>query len=338
MAVFWLLALSVALGTEIRFPIPGQNWEITIEGPMLNKFSIAEQENGHIKGMANAGRFNVTLFVEPPPPGTLVGSHTACRDFYWTQAKRNPHIVEESIQLSSQPHCEVVTYRTQGAIQGTPYVQDHVNCYFVRQGKWVDLHASIITPQPEDTAQLKDLPKHLRYQVKQTSSGQPERIELGELGTLIFAVPKGWIKGNVVKAELGFGQIGYNVSFHAPQDINSNCQMTFFESKKEFPDEESLHDLVLKSTDTLVEVSVEKKADIKPLKLGKGFGVAATFTDASLVGKPVKQGNAKTITSGYLAPVPKVLGVVSIFADDADGPDAALMKTALETLVWEPAN
>lgn len=102
------MSLSVALGTEIRFPIPGQDWEITIEGPVLNKFNIAEQENGQIKGMANAGRFNVTLFVEPPPAGSVVGTHTACRDFYWTQAKRSPHIVEESILFSMKPNCQVV--------------------------------------------------------------------------------------------------------------------------------------------------------------------------------------------------------------------------------------
>ena len=338
MAVFWLLALSVALGTEIRFPIPGQDWEITIEGPVLNKFNIAEQENGQIKGMANAGRFNVTLFVEPPPAGSVVGTHTACRDFYWTQAKRNPHIVEESILFSMKPNCQVVEYRTQGTFQGTPYVQDHVNCYFVHQGKWVDLHASIITPQPEDTAQLKELAKHLRYQVKQTSSGQPERIECGELGSLSLAVPKGWLKGNVLMLGQGEEQTGFTVSFQSAEDINSNCMLTFFVTRNEFQDEVELKEKLLGSLDALIEASVEKKAEIQSLKLSKGMGAIATFTDAGLVGKPVIPGNAKTITSGIIQPAPKMVCIVSIFADDANGPDSVLMKTALETLVLEPAN
>ena len=338
LAVFWLLSLSVALGTEIRFPIPGQDWEITIEGPVLNKFNIAEQENGQIKGMANAGRFNVTLFVEPPPAGSVVGTHTACRDFYWTQAKRNPHIVEESILFSLKPNCQVVEYRTQGTFQGTPYVQDHVNCYFVHQGKWVDLHASILTPQPEDTAQLKELSKHLRYQAKQTSSGQPERIECGELGSLSLAVPKGWLKGNVLMLGQGEEQTGFTVSFQSAEDINSNCMLTFFVTRNEFQDEVELKEKLLGSLDALIEASVEKKAEIQSLKLSKGMGAIATFTDAGLVGKPVIPGNAKTITSGIIQPAPKMVCIVSIFADDANGPDAALIRTALETLVWEPAN
>lgn len=338
LAVFWLLSLSVALGTEIRFPIPGQDWEITIKGPVLNKFNIAEQENGQIKGMANAGRFNVTLFVEPPPAGSVVGTHTACRDFYWTQAKRNPHIVEESILFSMKPNCQVVEYRTQGTFQGTPYVQDHVNCYFVHQGKWVDLHASIITPQPEDTAQLKELAKHLRYQVKQTSSGQPERIECGALGSLSLAVPKGWLKGNVLMLGQGEEQTGFTVSFQSAEDINSNCMLTFFVTRNEFQDEVELKEKLLGSLDALIEASVEKKAEIQSLKLNKGMGAIATFTDAGLVGKPVIPGNAKTITSGIIQPAPKRVCIVSIFADDANGPDASLMKTALETLVLEAAN
>ena len=74
---------------------------------------------------------------------------------------------------------------------------------------------------------------------------------------------------------------------------------------------------------------------VRDIKLTQGLGAVATFTDASLVGKPVKPGNAKAIVSGLMVLKPRVLTVVSMFTDDAQGPDAQKMLQALETLTLD---
>ncbi|HSI63095.1 MAG TPA: hypothetical protein VLE43_08245, partial [Candidatus Saccharimonadia bacterium] len=142
-ALLSLSFLSAASAAEIKIPLVGLGWQIAFEGPTLKKYAL-DYPSGSVQFRANSGRFNVSVFVEPPPASAKAGTHAACRDFYWPQAKRNPIIVADTIKQISHSNCEAVTYRSKGEIQGTPFVQDSVNCFFVHEGKWVDVHASII--------------------------------------------------------------------------------------------------------------------------------------------------------------------------------------------------
>lgn len=49
-------------------------------------------------------------------------------------------------------------------MQGRPFEQLHINYYFIFQGKWMDLHVSMVNPTPEDLAFLATLEKSLRYE------------------------------------------------------------------------------------------------------------------------------------------------------------------------------
>lgn len=161
-----ILALAVFAGPlvaeEIKVPLIGLGWQISFEGP--------------VQFRANSGRFNVSFFVEPPPPDAKASTHEACRDFYWEQGSRNPAIVADSIKKTTLPNCAIVEYRAQGEMQGQSYVQDHVNCYFVHEGRWMDLHASLVMPKEGDATVLQKVATSLAYGPMQKSEGTTETI------------------------------------------------------------------------------------------------------------------------------------------------------------------
>lgn len=328
--------LNAASASEIKIPLVGLGWQVAFEGPVLMRSSV-EYSDGSFKFTGNSGRFNATMFVEPPPKEAPAGAHThsTCRDFFWPQAKRNPAILPDSVKQTTHPQCEAVTYRAKGVFQKTPYVQDHINCYFVYEGKWVDLHVSIIEPTAEDTKSLSILPSQLTHGPWQASKGDTERFVLAKLGTLTFAPPAGWLTGNVLDESTPEGPTKFTVSFLSPTDPNSNCLLTLFTAPDIPTNAEALQRAVEGMTQPAVSASVEGKAVVHGLKLQRGYGAVASFTDASLVGKPIEPGNTKALASGLIVPKPGVLGVVSMFMDDAQGHDAQKMLQTLETLMLD---
>lgn len=329
-----LFLISCTASAEIKVPLIGLGWQITFEGPPLKKSSL-DYPKGSIQFRANAGRFNVSLFVEPPPDAAKGSSHTDCRDFYWPQAKRNPAIVVDSIKQTKLQNCEVVEYRAKGEFQGQPYIQDSLHCYIIHEGKWVDFHVSVVQPTEEDTKSLRKVATSLRYGPIQVSKGLPETINIPELGSLLLTPPIGWVTGNLLTDDTRLDSKLHTLSIFSPTDPNSNCQITFMAAPQPPGDRDALHQAVKKSTDSIVSTSVEGKSVIRDLKLKQGIGAVASFTDSSLVGKPNEPGNAKAIASGMIVLKPKVLTVVSMFMDDASGPDASKMLQALETLSLE---
>lgn len=323
---------------EVKVPLVGLGWQIAFQAPGLRESSL-EYPQGTVQFRANAGRFNVSVFVEPPPEGVSAGTHATCRDFQWSQAKRNPLIVADTIKQTSLRNCESVVYRAKGTHQGIPFVQDSVNCYFVHEGKWVDVHASIIEPTAEDSQSLADFATHLTYGPWQGSKGEPEKIPLEKLGTLRFTPPTGWLTGNLTKDDSSPDVPRYSITFQSPKDPNSVCMMTA-SPHSEWPDNsgavrKELRALLQSSTSGLSGNHVEKQPLIRDLNLKHGTGVATTLTDASLVGKPVEIGNIKTFTTSFIAPKRNVFLVVSVFADNPDGDDAKQMLKTVETLVLD---
>jgi hypothetical protein len=333
-ALLSISLLSAASAGEIKVPLAGLGWQISFEGATLKQYAL-DYPNGSVQFRANSGRFNVSVFVEPPPEGAKASSHAACRDFYWPQAKRNPTIVADTIKQTSHSNCEAVAYRSKGEIQGTAFTQDSVNCFFVHEGKWVDVHASIIEPTAEDSKTLSEFPKTLTYGPFKASNEKVEKITFEGVGTLSFTPPAGWVIGNVMKDDTTVRGTIFTVSFLSPKDPNSSCLMSFSAPPKVPDSVEALRQMVESSSQQMATASVEGKANLCELKLKQGYGVVASFTDASLVGKPVIQGNSKALTSGLLVPKSNVLMIVTMFMDDANGEDAKSMIQALETVVVE---
>lgn len=93
---------------------------------------------------------------------------------------------------------------------------------------------------------------------------------------------------------------------------------------------------MLRITKEFVAQSVEKKAILRDFSLKQGYGAYCTFTDASLVGKEPKKDDYKVMASGQVQLSDEVLGVVSIFADAADGPEFKSMLAIINSLDLKP--
>jgi hypothetical protein len=152
-------------------------------------------------------------------------------------------------------------------------------------------------------------------------------FDLGAHGVLSVVVPDGWR----AKVEPP-GKGGYALSFQPADGSNVKCLLTFLYGANGKPDKAVIRSAVLRACEQFVSESVEKKADVKDFSLEKGFGAYCVFTDASLVGKEVKPGNYKVMGSGQIKPNEDMLGVVSLFADDAAGQEFKVMVKIINSL------
>ncbi len=330
-----LVFSSVQAATELKFPLVGLGWQISFEGPALKKASL-EYHEASIQYKGNSGLFNMSLFVEPPPDEAKESSHSACRQYYWSQGKRNPMIDVESVKLSTLDRCEIVEYTIKGDFKGEAFTQGNINCYFVHEGKWVDVHVSYVEPTPADTAMLKKLAASLAYGPLETTQGKSETVKLDDVGSVSISPPAGWIMRNVLADDISVKDVTqYTVSFMSATNPNANCLLSFMKVPAPPKDRDALHEAVKNATEPIAASSVEKEVKIQDLKLKGGMGAVAAFTDASLVGKPMEPGNTKAIINGMIVPKPQILTVVSIFTDDVKGPEAAKMLEAVETLTVE---
>jgi hypothetical protein len=156
-------------------------------------------------------------------------------------------------------------------------------------------------------------------------------FDLGTHGVLSVAVPDGWTA--TVEPP---GKGGYALSFKPNGDANVKCLLTFLYTANRTPDKAVIRADVLRICEQFVSQSVEKKAELKDFSLEKGFGAYCVFTDASLVGKKVKPGDYKVMGSGQIQPSEDMLGVVSLFADDAAGKEFKAMVNIINSLKVTP--
>lgn len=157
-------------------------------------------------------------------------------------------------------------------------------------------------------------------------------FDLGTHGVLSVEVPDGW----TARVEPATKPDRYALSFTPTNDANAKCLLTFLYAKNGPPDKAVIRAGVLSASKEFVPESVEKKADLKEFSLEKGFGAYCVFTDASLVGKQVKPGSYKVMGSGQVQPSEDMLGVVSLFADDAESDEFIAMVKMINSLKVTP--
>jgi hypothetical protein len=167
------------------------------------------------------------------------------------------------------------------------------------------------------------------------SSGAAE-FDLGTHGTLSVSVPEDWsINGKAVDRPDG-SPLGYVFAIKPRSDANAKCLLTFAYTTNGAPNRETVRKEVLRITRQLVSKSVEKKQNLKDFSLEPGFGSYCLFTDATLVGKKAKPGDYKVLASGEVQPADNMVGVVSLFADEADGPEMEAMFKMINSLKVTP--
>ena len=329
--LFCMLGCSSLRAETWIIPVVGKGWQITFNGPVPAMESLQPDAQG-LAYRANAGRFNLSAFVEAPAGSG--GDSKACRDHIWAKASQNPMIQKDSVKQWSTPACECVEYQIAGEMQGEKFTQANINCYFAHQGRWVDVHASFISPTEADQTLLQELAKSLAYGPFPEFKGGTRTFVLGDLGRLQLDVPAGWQVGHMSAAKNTGLPDQHTLSFFSATDPNKNWKMTFFKSAVRYKTLKDIEQAAWTSQQSVADASVEQAVNLQEIKLKQGVGCQAVYTDAALADKPVEVGNAKVISSGFLAPVPDVLGTSTIFADDAKDPDFLAAIQALSTLEW----
>jgi len=153
-------APSASASELTKLAVPGRGWSIAFRSPPLSGREEST-DGGDYAFRANAGRFNVSLFVEQPGGGG--SDHETCFRYYWARASRNPLIDASTIKAVPGPTFVRVEYMlTVPAANGV--VRDkNVNYYFEYRGRWVDVHISIADPRAEDDAIFAAFDQSLRY-------------------------------------------------------------------------------------------------------------------------------------------------------------------------------
>lgn len=332
-----IIALLMCLlgGASLRaeswvIPVVGKGWQITFDGPEPAMESLQPNAEGLVY-RANAGRFNVSAFVEAPAGSG--GDSKACRDYYWPKASQNPMIQKDSVKQWSAPACECVEYMASGDIKdGKKFIQANVNCFFAHEGRWVDVHASVISPTEADQTMLKDLVKSLTHGPFAESKSGPQTFALGDLGKLQIDVPAGWRVGHRVGGKVSGLPDQHTLSLFSATDPNKSWKMTFFKSAVSYKALKDLQEAAKNSQQSISASSVEQAMNLQEIKLKQGIGCQAVYTDATLADKPVQPGNAKVICSGLVAPKANVLGTITLSADDAKDAEFLAAIQALGTI------
>jgi hypothetical protein len=157
-------------------------------------------------------------------------------------------------------------------------------------------------------------------------------VDLGTHGILSFAVPESWtVNSNPANSADG-SPVGFAFAFKPRSQANAKCLLSLAYVKGTKLDKERIRQEVLRITKEFASQSVEKKASLRDFSLKQGYGAYCLFTDASLVGKPSKRDDYKVMGSGQVQLSEEVVGVVSIFADDAEGPEFKAMLAIINSL------
>jgi hypothetical protein len=165
---------------------------------------------------------------------------------------------------------------------------------------------------------------------------QAAEFDLGTHGTLSVTVPDHWsINGKAANRPDGT-PIGYSFAIKPRTAANAKCLLTFAYTTNGAPNKEVIRKEALRSTEQFVSASVEKKKNLKDFSLEKGYGCYCLFTDASLVGKKATPGDYKVMGSGLVQPAENLVGVVSLFADEADGEEMKGMLKIINSLKVRP--
>jgi hypothetical protein len=155
-----LVLLSASAPAEVvTLPIPNEGWHITFDAPHFESSEDSKAPVGYAF-RANAGRFNLSAFIEKPNGGP---SNKECYQFYWRDASRNPMIVKSSVAVAETPKFVRVQYDIETTFQGQKIHQRNVNYYFAYHGRWVDVHISIIEPAASDQAIFDRFDSGLSY-------------------------------------------------------------------------------------------------------------------------------------------------------------------------------
>lgn len=160
----FLIALFISLpgkAASLSLAVPGEGWALKFESPELTKIKEVSNGDGYAYS-GNAGRMNLSLFVEKPtcPGGDAIQNIYKC---FGEKIQHVPYIVNGSIAAYEAPDGLQVTYLMQVPSGEKTYRMFNLHFLFARNGKWGDLHISVVQPSKSDLEIVTSLVKSLSF-------------------------------------------------------------------------------------------------------------------------------------------------------------------------------
>jgi hypothetical protein len=147
-----------------------------------------------------------------------------------------------------------------------------------------------------------------------------ERIDLGHGQAVLLSVPNTWMASELPAALPGLPTRGRSLRYVPTNGSNDSVMLSLVPVPDErLADSGTLRAMVEQASQQFVAGSVEGKANLQELKIGRATGFAVTFTDASLVGQPPVKDDYKAMTSCFVYLGQRVLLSATIFSDDMNG-------------------
>lgn len=146
------------------------------------------------------------------------------------------------------------------------------------------------------------------------------RLELGAGKALHFVVPDAWTKGDLPDGADDADGPGRTVRYVTKDGSNDALLLTALTVPDDrLSDPDALRAMAEMSVQQFVAGSVEGKAELKELRFAGVSGLAVTFTDANLVGKPTVKDDYKAMTACFAYLGNGVVVTATIFTDDPGG-------------------
>ena len=318
---------------SLIIPVAGRGWQITLDGPLPAMESLQPDAQG-LTYRSIAGRFNIEVFVTAP--AGVGGNDSACRDHVWGMASKKPLIQQDSMKQWSAPKAECLEYQIAEDKKAGKPAQANLDCCFAHEGRWVDVHVSFTAATDEERVLLKNLAQSLAYGPFPAAQGGLRSFELGALGRLQIEVPAAWHVGHPCVVKNTALPEQHTLSFFSANDPNKTWKMTFFKSAVRYKTLEKIKQTAISLQPPVADGTVVQPVNLQELKLKQGVGCYALSPDGALAGKPIEIGNPKVFATAFVAPVPEVLGTITLSTDDAKDPDLLAAIQALSTIEWVP--
>lgn len=147
-----LLAAGGACADELRIPVKGEGWTLTLDGPPFDAVRNAPPQPGR-SYIGSSGPFNVSLMVNEQECG---GDSTPENMYkcFGSRMQTNPYIIGSTIRAQRAGDGMKVMYVMEIYNNDRPVRLFNVNYLFAHKGKWADLHLSVVQPQKEDLDKL----------------------------------------------------------------------------------------------------------------------------------------------------------------------------------------
>jgi hypothetical protein len=159
-----------------------------------------------------------------------------------------------------------------------------------------------------------------------------DEFDLGTHGKLRIDVAPNWVaQGD------SSGAPGYNITIKPNNEVNAAARITvlYLSGNSSISDTE-MQTRFASSLEKLASGSLETRADLKRLKLASGTGFYASFTDASLAGKPSQPGNYKVMTNGMAKLGDDLVLALTLFSDDKTSPEYVAGMKMFESVKLTP--